>query len=124
MRVAVVDPSCFSMPYDHCLCEGLTRQGCQVLFIGSRSPYVPWVRSSNYERWDHFYRLTNRVYPRPSGGARRWIKGVEHTLDMERLIHRLRKWNPDIIHLAPPAPDRPLVPTPAPKGSPLGPYRP
>ena len=98
MKVAIIDPSCFSMPYDHCLCEGLVQQGCQVLFIGSRSPYDQSDYSASYKRWDHFYRLTNRIYKKPSGLGRKYIKGVEHFLDMERLVDCLRKWSPDVIH--------------------------
>ena len=30
LRVVVVDPSCFSLPYDYSLCEGLARRGAEV----------------------------------------------------------------------------------------------
>ena len=62
MKVAIIDPSSFSIPYDYSLCEGLAKQGCQVLFIGSQSPYDEWKYPASYKRWDHFYRLTNRIY--------------------------------------------------------------
>lgn len=44
MKVVIVDPSCFTMPYDHCLCEALARLVCSVLFVGSRYVYGTWSR--------------------------------------------------------------------------------
>jgi len=99
MRIVIIDPSCFSMPYDHSLCEALAKQECQVLFIGSQSPYDQWKHPTSYKRWDHFYRLTNCIYKKKHLGlGRKYMKGVEHLFDMERLVHRLRKWSPDVIH--------------------------
>lgn len=98
IRVAVVDPSCFTMPYDHCLCEGLVRQGCHTLFVGSENRYTSWNYLTHYKRWNHFYRVTNTIYKRPSGIGRKYIKGIEHLFDMGRLVRRLQKWRPHIIH--------------------------
>lgn len=99
MKVVILDPSCFGLLYDHCLCEELTRQGCQALFIGSRRSYDDWTFSGSYEQWEHFYRISNYIYKKGySGKGRVFLKGVEHLFDMERLVHRLQIWKPDIIH--------------------------
>jgi len=99
MKVAVIDPSCFSMPYDHCLCEGLVQQGCEVLFVGSPYLYTNWNHPVSYQRWDHFYRWTYWLYSgKLSGMFRKQVKGIEHIIDMERLVRRLQQWGPDVIH--------------------------
>ena len=43
MKVQVIDPSNFSLPYDHSLCEALARQGCEVTLVRSRFAYWPWA---------------------------------------------------------------------------------
>ena len=100
MRVAVVDPSCFSLPYDHCLCQALVEAGCEVLLVASRYAYGDWQHPADYRRWNHFYRCTNALYQgRPSGPLREYVKGVEHLVDARRLAPRLRAWRPDVVHV-------------------------
>jgi glycosyltransferase involved in cell wall biosynthesis len=87
------------MPYDHSLCDALTRQGCEVVFVGSPYLYTDWNPAKSYQRWDHFYRWTNWLYQgKSSGMLRTQVKGIEHVIDMERLVRRLQYWEPDIIH--------------------------
>lgn len=99
MRVAVIDPSSFSLPYDHCLCQALVGQGCDVVLVASRYLYGQWHHPGDYARWDHFYRWTDRLYRgRPSGLLRSPVKAVEHVIGMHSLVRRLRGWNPDVLH--------------------------
>jgi glycosyltransferase involved in cell wall biosynthesis len=98
LKVVLIDPSGFTLPYDHCLCAGLAQRGCQVFLVTSQSPYVFWNHTASYERLNHFFRFTNRIYKTPSGLGRKYVKGIEYLYDMERLIHQLHKLAPDVIH--------------------------
>lgn len=109
-RVAVIDPSNFTPPYDHHLCEGLAKNGWNVkLFVSGKTNWTP----ENYERVQAFYPLTERCL----GDAlpekvRVLAKGAEHVTGMLQLLERLNRWNPDIIHfqwLPLPVADVPLV---------------
>jgi len=95
MRIAVIDPSGFTPPYDHCLAGALAQQGCQVALVTTRIPLGPWTQGTAYERWEHFYPITSRLNKTK---VRTYLKGCEHPFDMERLLCRLRRWKPDIIH--------------------------
>lgn len=99
MRVAIIDSSCFSLPYDHCLCEALSRQNCEVNFISSHFLYTTWNHEVSYQRYNHYYNWTRRLYKdKVSGLGRPFIKGIEHFWDQFRLIRYLQKWKPDIVH--------------------------
>lgn len=95
MRVAIIDPSGFTPPYDNCLAIALAQQGCQVVVATTRMPLGQWAQGTAYERWEHFYRIASRL---PKTKMRTYLKGCEHPFDMERLLRPLRRWRPDVIH--------------------------
>lgn len=95
MRVAIIDPSGSTLPYDHCLATALKQRGCQVVLVTTRTRSGPWAQDAAYERWEHFYRIAGRL---TKTKVRIYIKGCEHLFDMERLLWRLHCWKPDIIH--------------------------
>jgi len=110
MKVAIVDSSGFTPPYDHCLADALAQQGCQVVVATTRLPPGPWAQDMPYERWELFYRIGSRLGKMK---LRTYLKGCEHPFDMQRLICRLRRWKPDVIHfqwLPVPAIDRFFLP--------------
>jgi glycosyltransferase involved in cell wall biosynthesis len=95
MKVVLIDPSGFTPPYDHCLANALAQQGCQVALVTSHIPLGLWAQDTIYERWEHFYRLTNSLNKTK---IRTYLKGCEHPFNMARLLQRLRRWKPDVIH--------------------------
>jgi glycosyltransferase involved in cell wall biosynthesis len=109
-RVAVIDPSNFTPPYDHHLCEGLANTGWKVkLFASGETNWTP----KSYERFQAFYPFTEgRVGDALPEKIRVLAKGAEHVTGMLQLVKRLNRWNPDIIHfqwLPLPVADVPLV---------------
>lgn len=98
MRVALIDPSLFTLPYDECLAAALQRRGHRVDFfgkaLGSReaAPQTVSLRQ-------HFYGELQAL------GAERWpgalaklAKGLFHLRAMNRLAGVLAREKPDVIH--------------------------
>jgi len=95
-KVAVIDPSNFTPPYDHHLCEGLADTTWEVkLFTSGETNWIP----KNYQRIQAYYPITEGYISNVSpGGIRLLTKGIEHIIGMLQLVERLRRWNPDVIH--------------------------
>jgi glycosyltransferase involved in cell wall biosynthesis len=97
MKVALIDPSLFTIPYDDALGEALAAAGCTPRLYGRRLrngeshgtalPYEPF-----------FYRLSERFHGRLPTPLLRLAKGAEHAGDMLRLRRRLTAERPDLIH--------------------------
>lgn len=99
MKIAVIDPSCLTWPYTQRLCGALIRQGCEVDLIASQFLYSNNWGPTTFQKWEHFYRKTVRLYrARVEGRLRQHVKGAEHVVDMLRLPHLLKSLQPDVIH--------------------------
>ncbi len=98
MRVALIDPSLFTLPYDSALAGALERADQHVTLHGRAltaldgSPGAVMIEPSFYAatRSPMLARL-----PRP---ARLAVKGVDHVVCMHRLRRRLAERRPDVIH--------------------------
>ena len=113
MRVALIDPSLFTLPYDRALAGGLSRAGHRVALYGRR-PGPEDGDPGGVELVPAFYRAAGSrpvaALPRP---LRLGVKGVDHAVSMARLLRRLRAERPDVIHfqwLPLPVVDGPLLP--------------
>lgn len=98
MKVHLVDPSAFTPPYDHALCEALAEAGAEVSLYTSRFAYGAVPTARGYERVEHFYRAGARV-PGDSLSAqrlRRALKLAEHVPDMLR--YRRVAQAADVVH--------------------------
>jgi glycosyltransferase involved in cell wall biosynthesis len=93
MRVHVVDPSAYTPPYDHALCDALARAGASVELYTSRFAYGPVAPAEGYERRELFYRAA-RLAPGPR--SRRVVKLAEHVPDMLRYRRAARE--ADVVH--------------------------
>ena len=98
MRVALIDPSLFTLPYDRALAGGLRDAGHHPTLFG-RAPGPDDSAADGIDLVPHFYRLSDgaagRRLPRP---VRLGLKGIDHALSMLGLLRRLRRERPDIIH--------------------------
>jgi len=97
--VVVVDPSCYSLPYDYSLCEALARHGCRATLARSEFLYAKWNHPRSFEDWKHFYPSAHG-YAFRYGRNRLWkyAKAAEHIFCMQRLARELRKRKPDVVH--------------------------
>lgn len=87
-RVHVVDPSAFTPPYDHALCEALAREGVAVELLTSQFAFGSVPRPEGYARRDFFYRHASGA---PGSRARQATKLVEHVPDMLRYRRTARR---------------------------------
>lgn len=111
MKVAIIDPSLFTIPYDCALCDALAAQGCDIMFFG-RPMRAGETMAGAVALRPYFYKVTERCRGALPLTAFRLAKGAEHALDMVRLQRDLAASRPDIIHFqwAPlPAIDRRLI---------------
>jgi glycosyltransferase involved in cell wall biosynthesis len=98
MKISLIDPSLFTLPYDRALAGGLQQLGHQVTLHGRRlGPDDPSAGDLIVE--PDFYRVAQSRFglrlPRP---VRLPLKGLDHAWSMQRLVRRLRGERPDVIH--------------------------
>lgn len=112
MRVAMIDPSLFTLPYDRALAGGLRRAGHDVTLFGRR-PGSDDGAAGGVSLVPHFYRVADsRIGRKLPGPARLGLKSLDHVVSMFSLRRRLRRDPPDVIHfqwLPLPAVDRRLL---------------
>jgi glycosyltransferase involved in cell wall biosynthesis len=108
MRVHIVDPSAFTLPYDHALAAALAAAGAEVELITSRFAYGDAPQPDGYTVRELFYRHARGA---PGSRARLVGKLVEHVPNMRR--YRGVASAADVVHfqwLAVQAVDRWLLP--------------
>lgn len=98
MRIAIIDPSEFTPPYDAALARGLMASGHAVTVIGEAGGALAAVESVDHR--GHFYGpLASGLGRQLSKGAIRPAKGLLHGLDLARLPALLGRLGADVIHL-------------------------
>src|SRR4051812_38808506 len=97
MKVAIIDPSLFTMPYDAALCDALAAAGAEVRFYGRRFRTGESMPGRT-RVIPHFYAASERLRKAVPLRLVRLVKGAEHTADMLRLQRRLAHERPDAIH--------------------------
>jgi glycosyltransferase involved in cell wall biosynthesis len=97
-KVALIDPSLFTLPYDVKLAEGLRGIGHSVRFYGkSLSPQESEPAGAGLVQ--HFYpELQRWGLSRWPAGLSRAAKGMLHVRAMWRLVEALKREQPDVIH--------------------------
>lgn len=93
MRVLLVDPAAYTLPYDHHLAEALAANGVAVELIASRFRYGAAPVPSGYARRELFYPATSRLFHRSP--LRLPLKAAEHAIGLARLRGTPR----DVLHV-------------------------
>ncbi len=98
MRVALIDPSLFTLPYDRMLALGLGAAGHQVTLYG-RHLRADDTDVSGLDLVPAFYRFAEgRAAAWLPSAFRPFLKGFEHLACMAGLQRRLRMDPPDVVH--------------------------
>jgi len=96
MKIAVIDPSMFTWPYDHELVKALQQHGHDVRLFGKALPASD-PRSRDPLLCPLFYRHLASADAWPTS-LKRVAKGLSHWSSMARLRRELAAWSPDVIH--------------------------
>ena len=98
MRISIIDPSLFTLPYDRALLGGLQANEHQVTLHGRRAGAEDNA-TLGANLAEDFYRLSNtQAISGLPASLRLGIKGLDHAWSMRRLLRRLRRDKPDVIH--------------------------
>ncbi|HET8932430.1 MAG TPA: glycosyltransferase family 4 protein [Polyangiales bacterium] len=112
MRIALIDPSLFTWPYDSALALALRDAGHTVRIFG-KQPRAADTGPALELLEPHFYRELEPLVGRVPHPLFLGLKGLSHSVHMARLLRELRAFHPDVIHFqwAPlPAVDRLFLP--------------
>ncbi len=93
VRVQLIDPPAYSLPYDHSLAVALAREGADVELLTSRSPYGQAPPAGGVEVREVFYRRATAG--RRGTTARRLVRLAEHVPGM---LARRDPGGADIVH--------------------------
>lgn len=93
MKVAVVDPSGFTLPYDGHLCSALEDAGCDVRLYTAEAD-----RTQTFEQVPLFHRLTGSLLSHTDTFPRTVLKGAEYAVDSVSFVREIRAWDPDVVH--------------------------
>src|SRR5574337_1731266 len=98
MRIALIDPSLFTWPYDCALARGLAEGSHDVLVFGKALPPSHAAGNDPLLR-QHFYRaFAAPFWDHAPKAIVRAGKGMSHLGSMQRLVRALSAWRPDVIH--------------------------
>ena len=97
LRVALVDPSGYSRPYDHELARALAARGHEVTLSTSAFMHGAAPEPAGYAVREHFYRRSNGM--RVGARVRPVAKAAEHVDDLRRLRAAVRRERPDVVHV-------------------------
>ncbi len=97
MRIALVDPLAYTPPYDHALASTLADRGHAVTLLTSRFPHGQAPPVEGYDREELFAPVSTRLFRR--GAARLALKGLEYPPSVARLLRRIDRLDPDVVHV-------------------------
>ena len=100
MRIALLDPPSFTVPYDHALASALARRGHDVTLLTAPFTHGDVPEPEGYRREEIFLPVSSRLVRRsPRSRARLVLKGLEYVPSAARLLRRVRALDPDVAHV-------------------------
>ena len=100
MRIALLDPPSFTVPYDHALASALARRGHDVTLLTAPFTHGDVPEPEGYRREEIFLPVSSRLVRRsPRSRVRLVLKGLEYAPSAARLLRRVRKLDPDVAHV-------------------------
>jgi glycosyltransferase involved in cell wall biosynthesis len=98
MKIALIDPSLFTWPYDHALVDGLSGSGHSVtLFTKHLSPQEPGKNAPEIVEFFYPGLQTDWAQKLPHAMFLA-LKGLMHPICLLNLLRHLRRIRPDVIH--------------------------
>lgn len=99
MKIFFIDPSMFLPSYNGQFCNALHRVDADIQLITRRPRPHEVISVDGYALHEFFYRFSERMngHMKPLKGL---IKGVEHAVDLHRLVKWAEQAKPDVIHFS------------------------
>src|SRR2546423_4861645 len=97
MRIALVDPLAYTPPYDDALARALAAEGHGVTLMTSPYPHGKAPAAEGYTREELFTPVSSRLFRRSP--LRLPAKGLEYAPSVARLVRRIGKLDPDVVHV-------------------------
>jgi glycosyltransferase involved in cell wall biosynthesis len=97
MKIAVLDPWCFTPPYNNELCRGLASLGHEVTLIGQDAG-----AAISEAGGQSAYSTLKLFTPPPESlprAAQLFVKGIRHIQGLLRVLSTLRRLRPNVIHV-------------------------
>jgi glycosyltransferase involved in cell wall biosynthesis len=98
MKIALVDPSLFTLPYDQELAGGLQDAGHQVWLYGKVPSAAEAQSTPAYLRPLFYGALATGIWDKLPKPLFRAAKGVSHIAGMRRFCAEMERLQPDVIH--------------------------
>jgi glycosyltransferase involved in cell wall biosynthesis len=99
VRVVVVDPQAYTLPYDDELCKALAATGAEVELLTAHFTHGAPPRPEGYVRREIFGPpLAGLLERRPTSRVRVPLKLGGHAAGLARLVRGVRSRRPDIVH--------------------------
>ena len=100
MRIALLDPPSYSPAYDHHLASALAARGHDVELLTSPFAFGEPPPPDGYRRNELFLPLSSRLLRRsPRSRLRVPLKAAEYGPSVARLLARIRRAEPDVVHV-------------------------
>jgi glycosyltransferase involved in cell wall biosynthesis len=100
VRVCVVDPVSYTLPYDSSLAKGLAERGHEVDLLAARFQYGSPPRPDGYRLREVFFTASERVLRfAPRSRVRLLVKGLEYGPNVRRLLRTIEEVDPDLVHV-------------------------
>jgi glycosyltransferase involved in cell wall biosynthesis len=97
MKIAMIDPSLFTLPYDLALSKALRLRGADVTLYG-RGLRPMEAAPAGSTPIASFYKWSEALKSRVPNALFHGLKGLEHGVDMVRLVHALRAAGAHVVH--------------------------
>ncbi|MEL6963783.1 MAG: glycosyltransferase family 4 protein [Pseudomonadota bacterium] len=95
MKIAILDPWCFTPPYNRELCKGLASVGHDVTLIGQDAGDDGGEHGESTLTTLPLFKAPSESLPRP---VQLLLKGFRHIQGLMRSLGALRRMQPDVIH--------------------------
>jgi glycosyltransferase involved in cell wall biosynthesis len=100
VRVSLVDPVSYTLPYDSKLAAGLAQRGHDVDLLTARFLHAPPPAANGYAHREVFFTASARLLGRaPRSRLRVVAKGLEYLPNVVRLRRTIRRLDPDVLHV-------------------------
>jgi len=100
VRVSLVDPVSYTLPYDSSLAAGLAKRGHSVDLLAARFLYGTPPSANGFNHQEVFFTASARLLARaPRSRLRIVAKGLEYLPNVSRLRRTIRELDPDVLHV-------------------------